>query len=761
MVSKGTIMKSQRITKQNESGSSLLVSLMVIAGLSLLGLGFVAISETESAISVNERNYTQTLQVAEAGARAVAEWFNAPDFSKNLGIMPDQLVYGNTIKQERENASYTGYYKPDAATELLCDIPYSQDSDRFYGVDAASADIVINETNAAAFLTTFNQRLFNDFLEGGRVTEIRIYGPPVVAGTFTTTAGGLRFWNRNVGTRYGLATIMVSAEKTADGTTTGRVVARRTVKIVVAELPLPGADGPLQSHSGTGTTGNFRVHWGKAISNNDISVKRLHTALPWVDSWERIPFQEGYAPSYNTAAPDYLFELINKGFEDPWFEVRGRGAATPLAGNPAVSGTNQLWLYSTPNSVENAVGVAGYSGHFQFQNEDNRPINKRNVLFSRPVYEIWKQIAMAGAGQQGIYYLRYVSGTGHDSLWRDTRGITKEYRQWVNVHIGGGEGFFFFDTTDGSNPQLPNGATNTAVLTPSMSLSGSAGNPFTMRGFFYMNMASWGTTGLSATGGYYAYPGEPFQDIGVHIADVATGQLLCTVVANPTPVPCATNPGSTPKLLNFTNREWNYQDINGNGVFDLKVAVNAADIVPPGTDSGTLTAGTAYFPVPYSDGCAVGTACSEPHEPYLNLIYPADFALGGGSNPNLLVAKWENPGSETRRPKKQSGAGVRVTCTAASPLTDCTSNTYDQAGSLVVLGSQASDGPVAEGVIYNEGNYDAAGNATYYGAVLVQGTVTGAGTPTVFFDESLSRGDWANKFKNLPRTIMTTIETDQ
>ncbi|HET7706118.1 MAG TPA: pilus assembly PilX N-terminal domain-containing protein [Thermoanaerobaculia bacterium] len=758
-------MKRHRTSKQNESGSSLLVSLMVIAGLSLLGLGFVAISETESAISVNERNYTQTLQVAEAGARSVAEWFNAPEFTLATGLMP---ANDNDLKQTRTNASYTGVYKPDTAMELLCDIPFGQDSDRFYGVDAASADIVITRANAdgAAFLDQFNSRILTDAAQGGRIVEIRIYGPPVVGGTFTTT-GGLKFWNRNVGVRYGLATIAVTAEKTRDGLLTGTdnspVIARRTVRVVVAELPLPGAEGPLQSHSGTGTTGNFRVHWGKAISNNDMAVKRLHTSLPWIDAWERIPFQEGYM-TYDPARPKYLYELINKGFEDPWFEVRARAASTPPPGSPAVSGTNQLWLYTAMNDVENAVGTSGYSGHFQFQNEDNRPLNKRNVLFSRPVYEIWKQIAMAGAGQQGIYYLRYVSGSGHTSLWRDTRGISKAYSAWVNVAAGGGEGFFFFDTTDGSNPQLPNGATNTTVLTPTIDLPSAAGNPFKMRGFFYMNMQAWGSSGLQTPPGYYGMPGEPFQDIGVHVADTVTGQLKCTVVANPTPVPCATNPGSTPKLENFTNREWNFQDLNNNGVFDYKMGTNAAAITPSGTDSGPFAAGTLWLPIPYSDACGiagVGTTCSEPHEPYLNLVYPADYAFGAGSTPNPVVPKWEDPASQTRRPKKQNAAGVRVTCNAASPVADCTSNTYDKIGPLVILGGSAGDGPVVEGIIYNEGNYDASGNATYYGAVLVQGTVGGSGTPTVFFDESLSRGDWANKFKNLPRTIMTTIETDQ
>ncbi|HET7711165.1 MAG TPA: hypothetical protein VFL80_04490, partial [Thermoanaerobaculia bacterium] len=59
----------QRIEGDGSHGSALLVSLMVMVGLSLLGLGFVAISETESAIAINERNSVQVLDVAETGAK--------------------------------------------------------------------------------------------------------------------------------------------------------------------------------------------------------------------------------------------------------------------------------------------------------------------------------------------------------------------------------------------------------------------------------------------------------------------------------------------------------------------------------------------------------------------------------------------------------------------------------------------------------------------------------------------------------------------
>jgi hypothetical protein len=114
---------------------------------------------------------------------------------------------------------------------------------------------------------------------------------------------------------------------------------------------------------------------------------------------------------------------------------------------------------------------------------------------------------------------------------------------------------------------------------------------------------------------------------------------------------------------------------------------------------------------------------------------------------------------ESRRPKTLSG-GSPVTCTATSSTADCTSNRYDEAGPYVTL-TPSGDGAVLRGIIYNEGDYHAAGNAMYYGALLFQGTVTGSGTPFVFYDEALSRGDWADQFKNLPRTVITSIETDQ
>src|SRR5438874_8151835 len=121
-----TMIKIRRFRRNRRSdrGSALLVSLMVIVGLSLLGLGFVAISETESAIAKNEQNALQTQAIAEAGAKMVVEWFQDPLWGETNAAMPKNSDAGmatgaiptaGAIKTTRTVGTgsdvYTGVYK--------------------------------------------------------------------------------------------------------------------------------------------------------------------------------------------------------------------------------------------------------------------------------------------------------------------------------------------------------------------------------------------------------------------------------------------------------------------------------------------------------------------------------------------------------------------------------------------------------------------------------------------------------------------------
>src|SRR5579859_1436977 len=124
-------MKRMRISRRKrgrDRGSALLVSLMVIVGLSLLGLGFVAISETETAIAKNEQTALQTQAIAEAGAKLVVEWFQDPTWAQTNAAMPTNgtcTSYGTApcsangspgqyMKTVRTVSGYTGVYKSQA-----------------------------------------------------------------------------------------------------------------------------------------------------------------------------------------------------------------------------------------------------------------------------------------------------------------------------------------------------------------------------------------------------------------------------------------------------------------------------------------------------------------------------------------------------------------------------------------------------------------------------------------------------------------------
>src|SRR5438552_14836095 len=93
--------RRSRRNRRDSRGSALLVSLMVIVGLSLLGLGFVAISETESAIAKNEQNALQTQAIAEAGAKVIVEWFQDPTWGQTNAAMPLNSTAPAAIKPTR------------------------------------------------------------------------------------------------------------------------------------------------------------------------------------------------------------------------------------------------------------------------------------------------------------------------------------------------------------------------------------------------------------------------------------------------------------------------------------------------------------------------------------------------------------------------------------------------------------------------------------------------------------------------------------
>jgi hypothetical protein len=287
----------RRAPQKRQKGSALLVSLMVMVGLSLLGLTFVAISETENLISVNERNKTQTSALAEAGAKVVVEWFQDPEEFEDRGILPDNL---DAFKTSRTLEGYSGYYKPNNADDKLFDQPFGpKQEDLFYG-DEAHADVIIEagrNDDSDDFLELLNGYLFTSD-EAGKITSIRVYAPPNVGGTLLDG-----FWVG--GQRYGLATIYVKAEKE---NAKGAVIARSICRIVIAPFPLPGPTGAVQAVGTFAANGNYEVHWGAIESEltGATFIKRPLTSLPRFDPYDYAYFEYGYDSS-RVWTPDTIF----------------------------------------------------------------------------------------------------------------------------------------------------------------------------------------------------------------------------------------------------------------------------------------------------------------------------------------------------------------------------------------------------------------------------------------------------------------------
>src|SRR5436305_2210598 len=219
----------RKLFSRRDRGSALLVSLMVIAGLSVLGLGFVALSEAEATIAKNEAQALQTQAIAEAGAKLVVEWFQDPVWAVATAGAPANNSTNPNLAAIKLNRYYGttgghGVYKPSSTTYLF-DKPYrTAPENRLYGAEQ-NPDIRINGINDKADIDKVNNFVLgtNSYdTSGGEIYEIGIYAPPMVGNALTAdpSAPSNLFWIGG-GTRYGVATVKVTAVQLRDTTATG------------------------------------------------------------------------------------------------------------------------------------------------------------------------------------------------------------------------------------------------------------------------------------------------------------------------------------------------------------------------------------------------------------------------------------------------------------------------------------------------------------------------------------------------------------
>src|SRR5438105_1553099 len=679
--------------RKRQKGSALLVSLMVMVGLSLLGLGFVLVSETENAIALNDRNYTQAQAAAETGVKTVVEWLQDAPWSNDVGLLPKNVADFKTMRLTKTGAQY-GYYKP-VSSQRLCDVPFKPaGADRFLGADPNHADIWIADTypdgtanaKGKAFLDDLSAKLFyapGGGIEKTRISDIRVFAPPIPGVDPADYANGYYDTDRP---RYGVATIRVTAQKLVNGT----VRAERAVRAVVQETPFPTVDGAIETAGSLVGQGSFRVYWGKVLSEQSMQLARQAVGMPWFDAQNSIWFEYGYdttlqredvhtyatgdmvhapdgmidtdpelakfayvaqnngitatnalAPTLaqwqgtkalgntltdgavqwkavegrpyridatlpNTpngtnspkfyAANQWFYQMLGQTLKDPWLHARARGTAKYGNGQGTVPCSQATAPHPCDYDATSwPVDMAGqrYSNIFQNQNANNpavdaAPADKPERLianFPAMDYDFWKAVAQANSNQpgSGIYFFSY-AGTAND--FTGPGGTTQDILLWLNAapdangkpKNGLGAGFYFFDSKNGKNPQFNKGGT----LTPAVSINAQVGSPYQLRGYIYLNALTYGTSGQGSitADDVYQMPGEPFRDIGYREVETTgpnKGNFRILPVGS-------TLPAGNFSIVGANNGVWDFQDVNGNGQFDVWVT----DV----TKGGTITVTT-------------------------------------------------------------------------------------------------------------------------------------------------------------------------
>jgi hypothetical protein len=476
--------------------------------LTLLGLSYLTMADTESLIAINVTYQEQALHAAESGGRLMVEWFNHPDASIGY-LLPTTAQVDRTQRfidhdDDPTTATITDSGNPvtegDNAkpfyrdgTDDLFEKPYRGNMKVALMGTEDGPDIVIDDAAGgaqAAFLKTVNTALYGNYPSDinittaadahlrARILKIEIYQPPLIDVTGT--------W-----TRYGIATVKITAgvfRFAADNTTSNdREVARRVIKAVVNETPYPGPTGPLHSCVDLGANGEFNARWGttSTVGVADISTNhdsKHDSGVPYaMDNRD----QHLYADPNGAAGNSDWFDTWyanwqGQTMEDPWWKFEAGGQVNTY-------GTTDI----QPFDAELTTAPEDHSNIFQ-------NLGASAIRCPDFDYETWKTIAQNGG--RNVYYLAYDSSTQTFKL--DGLGDPKSFRVWTE----GESGVFFFDTANGLPP-----ASDGSNLTPDVAINGAA---WATDGFIYLNSQNFKTTGAGSPPNRWIFPpGEPYVDL--------------------------------------------------------------------------------------------------------------------------------------------------------------------------------------------------------------------------------------------------------
>jgi hypothetical protein len=484
-----------------QKGFAMVLTLLITVIMTLLGVSFVLMAETENRIAENERLSSQVMFFAESGVRVVESWFNSAYLGDAL-ILPTPGVVDRTQRLiDDDGDSSTPPHPQDGSTtwprykqnvdfdsdgaDDVFERPYRGDLLHAFMGTLDGPDIVIDETASTAernFLVDLSERLIPDFPGRGlqaRISKIHVYGPPYVE------LGGA--W-----TRYGMGTVAVEATiYKPDGAGGEHVYARRIVRAVMNEVPYYLPRGPLQAGGKVTFNHQLSVRWGPILAAGASDLDADFNAIP-----RSLPreFPVGvntdllWAYNDDTRFADYRNAAEGVGISDPWFRYFSAG---PIADAP--NSNVQLFPYSwVPPDYPDTLPEPEYHSNL-YQHMTATP-------FAPFDYDFWKRLAQSRHSR--VHYYVWVEGS---SFSENGHGPEMTFREITD----GQEGIFFFDTRDGDPPVDENGDGVFDNLTPEIVINGGT---WSMKGLIYLNAERFQVSTANGRQVIFNPPGEPFQD---------------------------------------------------------------------------------------------------------------------------------------------------------------------------------------------------------------------------------------------------------
>ena len=763
-----------------DRGSAMLIAMMIVVILTLVGISFMILSDTENKIAINERDFEQVLYIGHGAAKIVENWFNMPDpaFNATLPTASDMTLnlrrgdsdfdgyYGDddtdgvggeaSIPEIDATVRTTDYYKGGNATGVyrFFDRPFrSSRQFTFWGTRDNPEILIVDEAGVTDdYIDKMNQILNpqpNSTLEKKslgvvRVREIRIYGPPV---------------DTDQELRYGVATIEVTAAKRVNmpgGAT--RYVAKRVVREVIQEIPYPNPKGPLVSQGQLDQDSMHSGRFGLNITNQNLDTDgeafKGESLARYDRDWDSFAPTGPDLCGATAGVQNMLHKIMGLAITvapyamfDPW---RGFEARDSVIGAP--NSDTQPWPHD---------------GCADFTDDKSHFFQKVRISNPKPEYAIWKSI-VSGSNHQKIRYFVETDADGPKFKERST-GKAFPAIHWINsARPGIKPSIFFFDTLNQQDPEGEMGAggfggpglPSHAIELTDGDLGPDSGNLFIAEGFLYFNAEQIEFNSNLIDNGVDTrinFPGEPFMDTGVdcdgdtNIDDGTAGNDIWDFCLSVGGGEVSSGPDFADlyKSTEFNDFETEHVAAVVAGFLPHDYNQDGECLLADGEDPRFQSGNNTY-----------------PHEPFLNFAYPSIGVADEVDDPaSFSISVDYNVG--TQREISDVSAGGHDW--DGDDNDDLTTNLRDPEGALLTRKLNMN------GILYNFGQSGEAlgvianGELNFFGSLMVNSSYEGnpgtLGDPTtvphIYYDERIKKGEWPPPELRLPRVYVSFMDTDE